>query len=147
MAAGWTEVEAAARSALVDVESYEVFLDLVSDPDEVRSRTEIRFSCAVPGAATFADISASTVSQVVLNGESLDPGAVVLDGRLRLDGLAVRNVLTVDAAFPYSVSGGGLARFVDRADGSAYVLGNCFPPRLQASSVASTSLICARTSR
>ena len=49
MAAGCTEAEAAARAALVDVESYAVFLDLAADPDTVRSRTEIRFRSPAAG--------------------------------------------------------------------------------------------------
>jgi len=39
-----TETEARARAALIAVDSYDVFVDLTADP--VRSRTEIRFSCA-----------------------------------------------------------------------------------------------------
>lgn len=50
MAAGLTEAEAAARAALLDVESYEVFLDPGADPHTVRSRTDIRFRCQQPGA-------------------------------------------------------------------------------------------------
>jgi aminopeptidase N len=125
--AGWTEAEAAKRAALLDVESYDVFLDLMAGPDTVRSRTQILFRCRVPGGATYADISAPTVSRVVLNGADLDPGTAVSDGRLRLQGLALSNVLTVDAEFPYSRDGRGLRRFADPADGAVYVLGNCFP--------------------
>jgi aminopeptidase N len=55
VALGCTEAEARARAALLDVESYDLFLDLAADPDAVRSRTEIRFRCRQPGAATFAD--------------------------------------------------------------------------------------------
>ena len=42
---------------LLDVESYAVSLDL-TDPDVVRSHTEIRFRCLRPGAASFADVTA-----------------------------------------------------------------------------------------
>src|SRR6266516_2687549 len=48
-----TETEATARAALLDVASYDVFADLTAEP--VRSRTEIRFGCREPGAATFTD--------------------------------------------------------------------------------------------
>ena len=67
-----TEIEARARGALIDVISYDVFADLTAEP--VRSRTEIRFACTEPGAATFADLTARAVS-AVLNGRELGPPA------------------------------------------------------------------------
>lgn len=124
---GCTQQEARARAALLDVESYAVFLDLAADPGAVRSRTEIRFRCREPGAATVADLRTPTVHRVRCNGEDLDPGAAISGGRLRLAGLAERNELTVEAEFPYAPDGLGLARFTDPADGAPYVLGNCFP--------------------
>jgi aminopeptidase N len=63
-----TETEATARAALLDVTSYDVFADLIAEP--VRSRTEIRFGCREPGAATFAELTA-TATRVVLNGHDL----------------------------------------------------------------------------
>ena len=77
-----TETEAAARAALIDVASYDVFADLTAEP--VRSRTEIRFGCRAPGAATFAELTA-TATSAVLNGQELAEPA---DGRLALPGLA-----------------------------------------------------------
>ncbi len=108
-----TEAEARARAALIDVESYDVFLDLTADP--VRSRTEVRFGCRAPGAATFADLTAS-LTGAVLNGRALGPAA---DGRLALPGLAAENVLVVDAEVADSP---GLTRFADPADGAGYLL-------------------------
>jgi aminopeptidase N len=84
VAAGCTQEEAAARAALLDVQSYRVFLDLTGDTDEATSRTEIRFGCREPGAGTFADLAAIAVGRVVLNGVSLDPAAVVAGGRVRV---------------------------------------------------------------
>src|ERR1700685_2159447 len=129
MAAGCTEAEAAGRAALVDVESYAVFLDLAAGPDIVRSRTEIRFRCREPGAATFAELSApaSAVTRLIFNGTALDPVAALSDGRLQLAGLAERNVLAVDCDLGYARDGRGLSRFTDPADGAVYVLCNCFP--------------------
>src|SRR4029077_1835415 len=57
--AALTEVEARTRAGLLDVDSYEVFLDLTVQP--VRSRTETRFRCQEPGAASFADLAAGSV--------------------------------------------------------------------------------------
>jgi aminopeptidase N len=124
---GCTQEEAETRAALLEVESYAVSLDLAADPGTVRSRAEIRFRCRAPGAATFADLRVPAVRRVVWNGERLDPGAAVSRGRLRLDRLAERNLLTVDSEAPCAPGGLGLARFADPADGAAYVLGNCFP--------------------
>jgi aminopeptidase N len=122
-----TQEEAAARAALIDVESYQVFIDLTAGDDTVRSLTEVRFACREPGAATFADMTAPTVSRVVLNGENLDPARVLADGRIRLRGLAAANVLTVEAESGYATDGRGLTRFTDPSDRSVYLLANCFP--------------------
>ena len=87
-----TETEARIRAALVDVQSYDVFLDLTAT-GPVRSRTEIRFGCREPGATTFADLTAAMTS-AVLNGRAVGPAA---DGRLGLPALAAENVLVVEA--------------------------------------------------
>jgi aminopeptidase N len=124
---GYTQADAQTRAALIDVESYEIFLDLAADPEAFGSRTEIRFGCREPGAATFANLTPSTVSYLQLNGRDLDPGTVLSDGQLHLAGLAASNVLTVDAGFDYAPDGRGLAKFTDPASGAVYVLANGFP--------------------
>ena len=58
-----------------------MFLDLTDGGDTARSRTEIRFRCREQGAATFADLDAIAVHEVVLNGEPLDPMSAA-DGRV-----------------------------------------------------------------
>jgi aminopeptidase N len=112
-----TETEAAARAALIDVASYDVFADLTASP--VRSRTEVRFTCAQPGAATFADLTARAVS-AVLNGREVGPPD---DGRLALPGLMAENTLVVEA----EADGDVLMRFTDPADGAGYVLFTGYP--------------------
>jgi len=126
VATGITEAEAAARSRLLTVESYSVFLDLTGSGDTARSRTEVRFRCRADGAATFADLDAITVHEVVLNGEPIDPGSVSA-GRIPLRDLAEENSLAVVATVPLSRSGRGLTQYTDPADGQRYVLANCFP--------------------
>ncbi len=120
--AALTEVEARARAGLLDVDSYEVFLDLTVQP--VRSRTETRFRCREPGAASFADLAAGSVLGAVLNGRRLDPP---VDGRLALPGLGADNVLTAKAEVAWSRSGQGLTSFTDPADGATYVTLTCYP--------------------
>jgi aminopeptidase N len=122
---GLTESEARARTALLDVESYAVTLDLTG-ADVVRSRSEIRFRCAQPGATTFADVSAATVHRVTLNGESLDP-ATISGNRLPLPPLAAGNVLVADTESGHARTGDGLCWFIDPVDGHSYVLGNGYP--------------------
>jgi aminopeptidase N len=120
-----TRGEARERAALIAVDGYEVSLDLRSAvqprQDTFRSVTTIRFRCARPGAATFVDLVAPSVSSVRLNGRELDP-SVVFDGtRITLDGLAETNELVVDAACAYSRTGEGLHRFVDPEDDEVYL--------------------------
>ena len=126
MATGLTRAAAARRAALLQVESYQIFLDLTTGVDTARSRTEIRFSCREPGATTFADIDAVAMHEVVLNGMPVNPGSVT-DGRLPLSGLTASNTLTVDATVELTHSGRGLTQYTDLADGSRYVIANCFP--------------------
>jgi aminopeptidase N len=126
MLTGTTATEAAARSRLLAVESYSVFLDLTDGGDTARSRTELRFRCREDGAATFADLDAVAVHEVLLNGEPLDPASVAA-GRLPLQDLVADNALVVDATVALSRSGSGLTQYTDPADGSSYVLANCFP--------------------
>ena len=103
-----------------------MFLDLTGSGDSARSHTEILFSCSDPGAATFADLDAVAVHEVMLNGEPADP-RLGAKGRLRLRGLAASNSLSVDATVALSGSGSGLTQYIDPADGHRYVLANCFP--------------------
>ncbi len=110
-----TETEARARAVLLDVRSYDVFLDLTAGPPgPLRLRTEVRFGCREPGAATFAELTAAA-SSAVLNGQTVGPAA---DGRLGLPGLAAENVLVVEAEVADSGSGPALTWFTDPADGA-----------------------------
>ena len=120
--AALTEVEARTRAGLLDVDSYEVFLDLTVQA--VRSRAETRFRCREPGAASFADLAAGSVLGAGLNGRRLDPP---VDGRLALPGLGADNVLTAEAEVAWSRSGQGLTSFTDPADGATYVTLTCYP--------------------
>ncbi|WP_327291084.1 aminopeptidase N [Streptomyces sp. NBC_01198] len=121
--------EARERAATLSVERYDVALDVRSAAGAVpaggertfRSTTVIDFRCARPGASSFADLVASEVVSVRLNGRELDP-AVVYDGaRIALEGLAERNTLVVDARCAYSRTGEGLHRFEDPEDGEVYL--------------------------
>ncbi|MGR6970414.1 aminopeptidase N [Streptomyces cynarae] len=123
--------EAQERAALLSVDGYDVSLDLRSavgeapggadEPRTFRSVTTIRFRCAEPGAAAFADLIAPSVTAVSLNGKDLDPGEVFDGARILLEDLAAENELVVDAQCAYSRTGEGLHRFVDPEDGEVYL--------------------------
>ncbi|MEU2334450.1 aminopeptidase N [Streptomyces sp. NPDC013172] len=120
--------EARERAALLSVDGYDVSLDVRSavggDPGEprtFRSVTTIRFRCNEPGAASFADLIAPSVTAVTLNGKDLDPGEVFDGTRIALEDLAEENELVVDAQCAYSRTGEGLHRFVDPEDGEVYL--------------------------
>ncbi|MFF3633631.1 aminopeptidase N [Streptomyces sp. NPDC002250] len=123
-----TRDEARERAALLSVDGYEVALDLRSavgdggaEPRTFRSVTVIRFRCNEPGASTFADLIAPSVTAVTLNGRDLNPGAVFDGSRILLEDLAAENELTVDAQCAYSRTGEGMHRFVDPEDGEVYL--------------------------
>ncbi|KUM99726.1 aminopeptidase N [Streptomyces yokosukanensis] len=120
--------EARERAALLSVDGYDVSLDLRSavgdgdgEPRTFRSVTTIRFRCNEPGASSFADLIAPSVTSVSLNGRDLDPGQVFDGARILLEELAAENELVVDANCAYSRTGEGLHRFVDPEDGEVYL--------------------------
>ncbi|NUS27589.1 MAG: aminopeptidase N [Streptomyces sp.] len=120
--------EARERAALLSVDGYEVSLDLRSavgegdgEPRTFRSVTVIRFRCNEPGASSFADLIAPSVTSVSLNGRDLDPGEVFDGSRVHLEDLAAENELVVYAQCAYSRTGEGLHRFVDPEDGEVYL--------------------------
>jgi aminopeptidase N len=123
VASNLTRDEAAARSALITVSSYEVDLDLTArggDDTTFRSVTVIRFDCAEPGASTHLDLTAPAVREITLNDAPV--GLDAFDGdRITLTGLAAGNVLRVVADSAYSRSGEGLHRFTDPADKQVYL--------------------------
>ncbi len=120
MTSNLTRDEAMARSALIQVTSYEVELDLVDGDSTFGSVSVIRFGCGAPGSSTFVDLTAPAVREIILNDEPVSLDA--FDGdRITLEDLAPENVLRVVADCSYSRSGEGLHRFTDPADGRVYL--------------------------
>ncbi|MFG3108776.1 aminopeptidase N [Streptomyces tendae] len=121
--------EARERAALLSVDGYDVSLDVRSavgdaqgeGPRTFRSVTTIRFRCNEPGASSFADLIAPSVTAVSLNGRDLDPSEVFDGSRIALEDLAADNELVVDAQCAYSRTGEGMHRFVDPEDGEVYL--------------------------
>lgn len=117
-----TQNEAVERAQSIRVGSYDVFVDLTSEP--VTSRTEIRFRWLGDSKETFADLRVARVVSVRLDGAALPPPD---DGRLRLERAGDEAVLVAEAEVAYSVDGRGLSRFTDPADGASYVSGYSYP--------------------
>lgn len=117
--------EAAERSALISVDTYDVHVDLTNakDPEfeSYPTATTIRFSCNTPDAETFIDYIHHSIDSVKLNGVELKLDEVVDGARIRLANLKAENVLTIHGRSYYSRSGEGLHRYFDPSDGRVYL--------------------------
>jgi aminopeptidase N len=121
-----TRDQAKQRAALLDVESYDIELDLTDGrggPGEktFESTTRIRFSSKHPGKSSWVDIVAEGVRSATLNSTALDVSPYVEDNGVALPGLAESNELVVHADCRYMNTGEGLHRFVDPVDESVYL--------------------------
>ncbi|MDF9750351.1 aminopeptidase N [Arthrobacter sp. ES3-54] len=115
-----TRAEARERAALIDVDSYDVSLDLTRGEKVFGSTTAVKFR-ATPGSSTFIDAVTHAVHSVSLNGRELDPAEVSDGVRIQLPDLAAENHLLVVADAPYMNTGEGLHRFVDPVDNEVYL--------------------------
>ena len=75
-----------ARSSMVDVVSYDVFVDLTGEGDTFCSRTELGFRCRRDGASVFADLQAAGVRRMILNGKNFPRRDLHGGGQLELPG-------------------------------------------------------------
>jgi aminopeptidase N len=114
-----TRDEAAQRAALLDVDRYDVAVDLTGllDGAELRVTTTVAFRCNEPGASSFID-AVLDVQSAVLNGASLDGAA---GPRIELSDLQADNVLVVTSVQADTGSRTGVHRSVDPSDGRVYV--------------------------
>ncbi|KQW52968.1 aminopeptidase N [Nocardioides sp. Root1257] len=115
--------EALARRQLLDIQDYELRLDLASDEKTFGSVTTIRFTSQ--GGPTFLDLKPVRVNEIRLNGATVDPDLLVR-GRLPIETVTGDNELVVDAVMPFRNDGEGLHRSTDPADGRTYVYGMMF---------------------
>ena len=112
--------EAARRAAILEVESYDIYLDLTTSETTFASTTEITFTCAEPGAETWVDLVADHVESASLNGVPVDVSGYT-GQRLTLTGLSPENALVVVAHCSYSRTGEGLHRLIDPVDDEVYL--------------------------
>ncbi len=119
--ANLTRIEAEERKSVIDGPiHYTVELDLTRGAKNFGSDTTITFD-AKPGANSFLDLIADEVSEIMLNGETLDPAEAFVDSRIELKNLKEHNEVTVKALCQYSNTGEGLHRSVDPSDGNIYL--------------------------
>jgi aminopeptidase N len=127
--ASLTREEAAERAALINVERYDVTIDLrgLYEGDLWAATSTVSFTCREPGAGTFVDC-VGDVSSVTLNGQSLDP-ATAERGRIPLPDLQSDNVLVVSHTQPDTGSGTAILKTVDPLDKLVYVWATFEPDR------------------
>ena len=116
-----TRAEAAQRSTLVQVDGYDVDLDLTTGPDTFTSITTVVFTCHEPGADTWIDLIAPEVESITLNGRAVDPATHFDGARITLTDLEPANALVIRAKCAYMRTGEGLHRFVDPVDDEVYL--------------------------
>ena len=91
--------------------------DFTTGDETFESETTVTFGCREPGSSTFIEFDG-----VILGGELNGYALPDLEGgRLRLDGLAPENSLTVEGLGSYSHDGAGITFFRDPVDGRAYL--------------------------
>ncbi|TDC05442.1 aminopeptidase N [Streptomyces sp. 8K308] len=118
-----TREEARERARLLSVDAYDIALDIAGAQEggTFRSETVVRFTAREAGA-TFVDLIAPEVREVVLNGTALDPAEVFADSRIALPAVVEgHNELRVVADCAYTNTGEGLHRSVDPVDQQAYL--------------------------
>ena len=118
-----TRDEARTRAGQISDVGYAIELDLTTAPTGAAtfgSVTTLTFR-ARPGTSSFADLIADEVTEITLNGRSLDPATAYDGARIALDDLAEDNELRVVAQCLYSRTGEGLHRSVDPADKETYL--------------------------
>ncbi|MET9428583.1 aminopeptidase N [Streptomyces sp. NPDC003036] len=124
-----TRDEAQTRARFLDVQRYTIDLDLTTGDDTFDSTTVIRFTARTHGD-TFVELKPATLRALSLDGQPLDPEALV-DNRYPLTLTEGPHELRVDAAMRYSRTGEGMHRFTDPSDGETYAYTQLFMEDVQ----------------
>ncbi|MFM9367295.1 aminopeptidase N [Streptomyces sp. Da 82-17] len=115
-----TRDEAQTRAELIEVQRYEVHLDLTTGDATFDTRTAIHFTATAAGD-TFIELKADHLRSATLDGHPLDPAAYAADRLTLTDLTAGPHELRIDAAMRYSRTGEGMHRFTDPTDGETYL--------------------------
>jgi aminopeptidase N len=115
-----SRAEAAERASHLQVDSYNVTLDVTTGADTFYSKSEVKFSCNTQGYSTFIDACGKSIISATLNGNTVD--TTDFDGEsIFLQNLQSENHLIIEIDGIYSKSGEGLQRSVDPSDGEIYL--------------------------
>jgi aminopeptidase N len=96
-----------------------VRLDFTTGDETFESDTTITFGCRTPGSSTFVEFGGPAIHAAKLNDHAV---STRLEGaRLRLDGVAAKNSLTIKGTGSYSRDGTGISWFRDPVDGRTYL--------------------------
>jgi aminopeptidase N len=119
--ASLTMSEARERAALIEVERYDITVDMreLLEGERWLATSSVTFACRTPGAATFVDVVGDVLS-ARLNDVELDLSTHA-DGRLPLPALSADNVLVVSSVQTDTGSGDAILRSVDPQDKLVYV--------------------------
>ena len=109
-----------ARGRRLGAHHYWVSLDLTVGAEDFASTTKVTFD-AQAGASTFLDLIADQVTEVVLNGEALDPVAVFTDSPHRAEQPQGSQRGRRQGHVPVLQQRRGLHRSVDPSDGNVYL--------------------------
>ena len=94
-------------------------LGFTTGDETFESETTVTFRCRRPGSGTFIEFEGPAVHVTELNGQPVKTRFE--GGRLRLDGLAAENSVTIRATGAYSHDGTGIVWFRDPVDGRTYL--------------------------
>jgi aminopeptidase N len=122
-----TRAQTARRARLLRLREHYVTLDLTRGEEVFGSESVIRFDCGQPGASSHADLIATRVREVTLNGVPLDPATCYDGSHVALPALRASNELRVLADCAYTRTGTGMHRSTDPADGGVHVYGKFTP--------------------
>jgi len=119
--ASLTQQEARDRAALIEVDRYDIRVDVreLVEGDRWLATSSVAFTCREPGGSTFVDCVGEVLS-ATLNDVALDLSTVA-EGRIPLPGLAADNVLVVSSVQTDTGSGDAILRSVDPQDKLVYV--------------------------
>ncbi|MBD0710548.1 MULTISPECIES: aminopeptidase N [unclassified Streptomyces] len=124
-----TRDEAQTRAQLLDVQHYQVDLDLTTGDETFGSQSLIRFTARAAGD-TFVELKPETLHSAHLDDEPLD--VTTLEGnRLPLALTEGEHVLRIVTSMRYSRTGEGMHRFTDPSDGETYVYTQLFMEDVQ----------------
>lgn len=116
--------EAAHRSELLSVDTYDVHVDLTNAADtsfaSYPTATTVRFT-ARAAEETFIDYIHQSIDSIKLNGGHINTAESIDGSRIRFTPVEGENILTIHGRSYFSRSGEGLHRYTDPTDDKTYL--------------------------